>query len=75
MNTGDIMQELPLERLRLDNLGAYLHLAMKLERIPSEDIEAVAALSVNHSYTRSSVYVLVFGRESSFNFGNVVFEV
>jgi hypothetical protein len=65
------MQELPLERLRLDNLGAYLHLAMKLERIPSEDIEAVAALSVNHSYTRSSVYVLVVGRESSFNFGNV----
>ena len=25
------MQELPLERLQLDNLGAYLHLAMKLE--------------------------------------------
>jgi hypothetical protein len=63
------MQKLPLERLRLDNLGGYLHLAMKLERIPSEDIAAVAAL-VNHSYTRSSVYVLVFGRESSFNFGN-----
>jgi hypothetical protein len=68
------MQELPLERLRLDNLGAYLHLAMKLERIPSEDIAAVAAL-VNHSYTRSSVYVLVFWTRKLVQLRKRVFEV
>lgn len=36
--------EMPLERLRLDNLGAYLHIAMRLEKIPSQDTEAVAVL-------------------------------
>ena len=36
--------EMPLERLQLENFGAYLHSAMKLERIPVQDMELVAAL-------------------------------
>jgi hypothetical protein len=36
--------EMPLERLRLDTLGAYLHMAMKLDRIPSQDRAAIVAL-------------------------------
>jgi len=34
---------MPLERLRLENLGAYLHAAMRLERTPAQETEAVTA--------------------------------
>jgi hypothetical protein len=36
--------EMPLERLQIDTLGAQLYLAMKLDEIPSADIEAITAL-------------------------------
>jgi hypothetical protein len=36
--------EMPLERLRLDTLGAYLHLTMKLHEIPAQDIAEIVAL-------------------------------
>ena len=36
--------EMPLERLRLDDFGAYLHVAMKLEKIPSQDTAAIVTL-------------------------------
>jgi len=38
--------EMPLERLRLDNLGAYLHIAMRLEKIPSHVLNVLVALTL-----------------------------
>lgn len=36
--------DMPLEQLRLTELAPYLHLAMKLDTIPSEDIASIVAL-------------------------------